>query len=75
MEQRDAMRRSGSVRIVTLSPEAESSLLQHFFDYCVAMIVKCFRLTIKLDILYERSETYLLSRNGRILNCSIIFFL
>lgn len=29
-EQRDAMRHSGSVRTVTLSPEAESGLLQHY---------------------------------------------
>lgn len=38
--QRDAMRHSGSVRAVTLSPEAESGLLQHFPDHCVAIIVE-----------------------------------
>lgn len=36
-EQRDAMRRSDSVQGVALSPEAESGLLQHFPDHCVAV--------------------------------------
>lgn len=34
-EQRDAMSHSGSIRAVTLSPKAESGLLQHYFDHCV----------------------------------------
>lgn len=36
-EQRDAMRHSGSVPAVTLSPEAKSGLLQHYSRHCVIM--------------------------------------
>lgn len=77
MEQRDAMRRSGSVRAVTLSPEAESGLLQHFSDHCVATIVEFLISDEIIYITYEHLplsllDTCRLSHSCEILNCSVL---